>query len=203
MSDVPRRLPRSQGQRVRNIAITHASLSAQGGTAAARPVEQRRPENRIWQPPQSGAAVTLGTASGDTSTSITSTGSGSGTSSATGSGAVAVGDYTASLGIRSVAIGGFSYANGDDAVAIGGGESEHSAVADGAGAIAIGHQATAEGDGSAAFGSGAHATDGQVVIGSASAAVVVPGAFVLRDEATFDLYKLTVSGGTLSVTAYP
>jgi hypothetical protein len=47
---VPRRLPPTQGERVRNIDRGHAALSARGRTASARPVPTQRIAAPLYQP---------------------------------------------------------------------------------------------------------------------------------------------------------
>lgn len=47
---VPRRLPRTQGQRIRNVDLTAGRLSGQGMTASARPVPSQSGGARLYQP---------------------------------------------------------------------------------------------------------------------------------------------------------
>jgi hypothetical protein len=119
-ADVPRRLPRTQQQRLVNVDRTHAAQSLGGATAAARPVPNRTPDVKIYQPSTSGSNVVTGT--GDvTSVSIASTTAGAGETDASGADSVAIGEATAT-GARSVSIG-LAVADGDDTVAIGDGAS--------------------------------------------------------------------------------
>lgn len=218
MVDVPRHLPRTQQQRIGNVARTHAALSGGGSTAAARPVTNTSASPQRYQAPFSDNIV-LGDASGFQSTAITSTASGPGSATASGEAAIAIGEQSlaeadgsvaiggASLGpdaVRSVAIGKFASCAAGGAVAIGGGESGASAIASGAGSVALGPGALADGIDSVALGYGAHATgNNEMALGGTAAVAIIRGTLVLRDQSTFDLYKLTVSGGSLSVTPYP
>jgi len=47
---VPRRLPRTQGERIRNVDRSHASMSGQGMTASARPVTSGRAAAQVYAP---------------------------------------------------------------------------------------------------------------------------------------------------------
>lgn len=50
MPDVPRRMRPTQNERHRNVIRTHASLSGQGMTSAARPVQQRTGGATLYRP---------------------------------------------------------------------------------------------------------------------------------------------------------
>lgn len=50
MANVPRRMRPTQNERHRNVIRTHASLSGQGMTSAARPVQQRTSDATLYRP---------------------------------------------------------------------------------------------------------------------------------------------------------
>jgi hypothetical protein len=226
---VPRRLPPTQGERVRNIDRSHAALSAQGRTASARPVPQGRPENRVQAP--TGNVVT-GTGAVN-AVSITSTAAGQGSSAAAGLQGVAVGPNADASGNYSVSIGTLSAASAQDCVVVGDtaygyaeqcvalgyntGATAVSGTAVGAQAgvsngadygLAVGFTAASAAAGGVAIGAdhngiGARADNqDDFVLGTDQHHVIIAGALVLSDGSG-GLWRITVSGGSLSAVAYP
>lgn len=55
MADVPRRPPQTQAERIRTVVTTHASLSGEGSTAAARPVTEGRRVAQVVPAPTGGS----------------------------------------------------------------------------------------------------------------------------------------------------
>lgn len=220
MVDVPRHLPRTQLERIRNVARTHAALSGGGSTAAARPVTQGTSAPQVYRAPGTGGAVKTGDSSGENSVAIASTTTDDGGVTATGADAVAIGYGAHAGGFLSVALGGLStsadgadgaicigwnaLASGDASIAIGtGGTSAASTRATGTESVAIGPQAQASGSRSVAIGADAAASgDDQIALGS-SHVVIVRGSLCLADSAG-NLHQVVVStGGALSTVAYP
>lgn len=106
---------------------------------------------------------------------------------------------SSATGVEAVAIGLGSDAAGRKAVSIGSGSS-----AAGANGIAIGDNTSAAAQDTIAIGNGVSAPNAyDCVIGTSQANVQINGALIIADQSTGNLYRLDMTGGVLTVVAFP